>query len=181
MTLRRLIRPTLAFAGLGAALAAGVALAHPNRGAAVRCPGGGAMMGGGDQHADMRVFHYLLAHRSEIRRTVTEIPGGVETLTESDVPAVTARIQEHVAAMYRRMKETRPIHIRDPLFAELFRNADKITMQATNTAKGVRVKETSKDPGAAKLIQEHARVVTAFLANGHSEMMRDHPIPRAQD
>jgi hypothetical protein len=28
-----------------------------------------------------------------------------------------------------------------------------------------------------KLLQAHASVVSAFLANGHVEMMKDHPLP----
>lgn len=135
------------------------------------------MTGDDDHRADMQGFHYLLAHRAEIRRTVREVPGGVETLTESDVPAVAAQIQEHVAAMYRRMKEGRPIHARDPLFAEIFRHADRITMKIDHTATGLRVVETSQDPQVTRLIRRHAEVVSAFLANGHREMMTDHAVP----
>jgi hypothetical protein len=140
-----------------------------------RC-GGHGMMGGG-HHEDMQGIHTLFARRSEIRRTVNEVEGGVETVTESDTPAVAVQIQEHVASMYRRMKERRPIHARDPLFAELFRNADKITMTVEQTAKGVKVRETSSDPRVVRLIRRHAEVVSAFLANGHREMMRDHALP----
>jgi uncharacterized protein len=135
------------------------------------------MMGDPDQHTDMQGFHFLLDHRAEIRRTVTEVVGGVATLTESDTPAVAAQIQVHVSAMYRRMTEGRPIHSRDPLFAELFRNGDKIAMKTERTAKGLKVTETSDDPYVAKLIRSHAKVVSAFLKNGHPEMMKDHPLP----
>jgi uncharacterized protein len=119
----------------------------------------------------------LLAHRAEIRRTVKEIAHGVATRTESDNPEVASRIQEHVAAMYRRMKERRPIHQRDPLFAELFRNADRITVKTEKTAKGLEVTETADDPYVIKLIRSHAAVVSAFIKNGHREMMKDHPLP----
>jgi hypothetical protein len=146
-------------------------------------PGPHGMMGGGrhhdgaGHHQDMQGIHALFAHRSEIRRTVKEISGGVEAVTESETPAVAAQIQEHVASMYRRLEERRPIHARDPLFAELFRNADKITMKIEHTAKGVKVRETSTDPRVVRLIRRHAEVVSAFLANGHREMMRDHALP----
>jgi hypothetical protein len=139
-------------------------------------PGGHGMMGGG-HHQDMQGIHVLFAHRSEIRRTVREIAGGVETVTESETPAVAVQIQEHVANMYRRLEERRPLHARDPLFAELFRNADKITMKVEHTAQGVKVRETSIDPRVVRLIRRHAEVVSAFLANGHREMMRDHAVP----
>jgi uncharacterized protein len=155
----------------------GVVLAQPRHGGPARPGHGHGMMDEGDHHADMQGFMFLLAHREEIRRTVKEVAGGVETVTESDVPEVAAGIQDHVAAMYRRLKEGRPIHVRDPLFAELFRRAEKITMKTEKTPKGLKVRETSRDPYLAKLIRSHAAVVSAFLRNGHSEMMKNHPLP----
>ncbi len=149
----------------------------PGRGS---CPGGGRgqmTMRDADHGKDHADFMFLLDHREDIRRTVTMRKDGVETVTESDDPAVTERIRVHVAAMYSRLDEGRPIHARDPLFAEIFRNHDKIDMTMENTEKGLRVVETSKDPYVAKLIQQHARVLDAFLANGHEEVMKNHALP----
>ena len=167
---------TVVIAGTGAAT---VALAHPRSsagtGPACRGPGMGAGMGQGGGHgADMMGIHFLFAHRDSIARTVTEIPGGVQTLTESDDPAVTAQVQEHVQAMYARLKEGRPINARDPLFAALFRNADKIDVRIEKTAKGLRVSETSTDAEVVDLIRRHAKVVSLFIANGMPEMMKTH-------
>jgi uncharacterized protein len=170
-------------ASLLAVLAAGgFALAQGHHGGrGTRGAGGhGAGMMDRDHHADMQVFHYLFSHRADIRRTVRSIAGGVETLTESDDPQVAAKIRVHVDAMYKRMKESRPIHTRDPLFLELFRHADKIDMKVESTAKGLKVKETSADPYVADLIRSHAQVVSAFLENGHGEMMKGHPLPAAR-
>lgn len=137
-----------------------------------------AMDEGDESHAeDMEVFHFLLDHRDAIRRDVRELPDGIESVTESDDPEVAAVIREHVAAMYRRVKENRPIHARDPLFAEIFRHSDAIEMEMTATAKGLRVKETSADPYVAELIKAHAKVVDAFMENGHMEMRKNHPLP----
>ena len=130
--------------------------------------------GAGD---DMLVFHQLFAYRAEITRQVVMRPDGVETLTESSNPAAARLLQTHVASMLARVKEQRPIHRRDPLFAEVFRHADKIEAKLELTAGGVRVVETSRDPYVARLIQAHAEVVTAFIKNGHSEMMKNHPVP----
>jgi hypothetical protein len=69
---------------------------------------------------DRDVFHFLLDHRTDIRRTVKKMDKGVETLTESDKPDVAAKIQEHVVAMHKRIKEGKGIHLRDPLFADIF-------------------------------------------------------------
>lgn len=127
--------------------------------------------------ADMELFHFLLDHRKEITRSVTNLPNGIETLTESDNPQVTGKLHAHVASMYKRVEEKRPIHARDPLFAEIFRNTDKITMKLEKTQKGVRVIETSEDPYVAKLIQAHAEVVNLFLKNGRTEMRKNHALP----
>ena len=81
--------------------------------------------------------------------------------------------------MLARVKERRPIHQRDPLFAELCKNADRIEARHELTTGGVRVIETSKDAYVVKLLHAHAEVVSAFLANGRSEMMKNHPVPPA--
>lgn len=163
---------------LGAAFALSSAVA-----ASPRCPHGRQghdRPSQGDQSgrgADMQTIHALFGRRADIKRTVTAIEGGVETLTESHDPGIAEAIRQHVSGMYRRLKDQRPIHARDPLFAELFRNAGKIELAMEATAHGLRVTETSKDPYVVKLIRAHADVVTAFLKNGHSEMMRTHDVP----
>jgi hypothetical protein len=125
----------------------------------------------------MQLFQELLNHRAQITRQVTTRADGVETLTESDDPGVAKLIQAHVGSMSARVTEARPIHQRDPLFREVFRNADRIQMRYETTEKGVRVVETSTDPYVVKLIQAHADVVSAFITNGRSEMMKDHGVP----
>ena len=128
---------------------------------------------------DRDTFHYLLGHREAIQRKVTKIPEGVETVTESDDPEVAATIQRHVESMHKRLQEGRPIHLRDPLFAAVFANAQKIKMKVEPTEKGVRVVETSDDPYVAKLIQAHAEVVNLFVAHGFAEVPRNHSVPES--
>jgi hypothetical protein len=135
------------------------------------------MMGDPAHAADMQVFHQLFDHRREITRHVLLRQDGIETVTESTNPEVTRLLQTHVVSMLARVKDGRPIHRRDPLFAELFRYTERIDARHELTAGGVRVVETSQDPYVAKLIQAHAEVVSAFIANGRSEMMKNHPLP----
>ncbi|MCA9189626.1 MAG: hypothetical protein KDA99_28580 [Planctomycetales bacterium] len=127
--------------------------------------------------ADRDVFHFLLTNHEKIRRTVEETPQGVVTVTESDDPEVTAKIQEHVDAMHVRLEKPSPIRMPDPLFAAIFRNADKVTMTWEDTEHGVRVTETSEDPYVVLLIQAHAKVVSGFVASGFDEAHRSHPAP----
>lgn len=127
--------------------------------------------------ADRELFHELLEHRDDIRREVKKTDQGVETLTESEKPEVTAAIQKHVVSMEKRVKEKRPIHLRDPLFAEVFRHTDKIKFVYEKTGKGIRVTETSEDVYVVKLIQAHADVVSLFIKNGFDEVRRNHELP----
>ena len=139
--------------------------------------GGQGMMGDSAHAADMQVFHHLFDHRTEITRHVLKLDNGIETVTESANPAVTRLLQTHVESMLARVKEGRPVHRRDPLFAELFRYVDRIDARHELTARGVRVVETSQDGYVVKLLQAHADVIGAFIANGRPEMMKDHPLP----
>jgi hypothetical protein len=139
--------------------------------------GPGGMRGGPGQMADMGLIHELLDNGDKVRRTVTLRDDGVETLTESDDPAFVTKIRAHVGAMYARIDEGRPIHMRDPLFREIFANVSRIEMKHEATEKGVRVIETSSDPYVVKLIQAHAEVVSRFIRNGRAEAMQNHDVP----
>lgn len=133
-------------------------------------------MGGGNSK-DMATIHELLGQNKLIKRKVTKLKDGVETLTESKDPEVARLIQEHAFAMQKRMKEGRRIRQWDPLFAELFDHHTLIAMTVTKTKQGVTVKETSKDPYAVTLIQWHAEGVTGFVKEGMAGMHKEHPAP----
>ena len=153
--------------------------------AAPRGPGRGRGMGlgrgpGVDMRADQDVFHYLLEHHAQIRRSVKQLDDGVETLTESDNPEVAGKIQEHVASMHKRVKEGRGLRFWDELFVTLFDNYKQITMVVEDTDHGVRVRETSNVPFVARLIQAHAEVVSLFVKRGFDEAHENHPVPVAQ-
>jgi uncharacterized protein len=155
--------------GLAAAAVVGLAtavFAHPGG----MCGGG---MGSG-HGGDMGGIHALFANRYQIHRTVAQIQGGVRTTTEADDPAVAAQLREHVQSMYARLKDGRSINARDPLFAAIFENADKIHVKIENTPKGLTVTETSDEPAVVALIRRHAEVVGLFIENGMHEMMRTH-------
>jgi hypothetical protein len=126
---------------------------------------------------DRETFHFLLANHKDIRRSVVKLERGVETVTESDRPDVAKKIQEHVPAMYARLKSGSGVRYWDPLFAEAFRHGKKMTMEITNTPKGVKVVETSDDPKIAKIIQAHADVVSKFVERGFAEAQKAHTVP----
>ncbi len=148
--------------------------------ATVRRPGRGRGMGRGpgpEMRADQDVFHFLLDHHAEIRRSVKRLDNGVETLTESDNKDVAAKIQEHVASMHGRVKEGRGLRFWDELFVAIFKKYDQIQMTVEKTEKGVKVVETSDDKAVVLLIQAHAEVVSQFVAHGFDEAHKNHPVP----
>ena len=133
-----------------------------------------------DRDADMALFHELLDKRQDIKREVKNFPNGSETVTVSDKLELAKKIQEHAEAMHRRVKEGRGIHLRDPLFAALFREYRKIEMTVERIERGVKVTETSADAHVAKLIQAHAAVVSKFIKLGHEEVRKNHPVPERE-
>ncbi len=139
----------------------------------------GGMGMGGNQPQDMKTIHALFDDHKKITRTIKKLDNGIETITESDDPKVQALIKEHVATMYKRLANKQPMRTWDPLFAALFKHADKIKMEMTTTAKGIRVVETSDDLYVIKLIQSHAEGVSEFVKEGMSSMHKEHPLPDA--
>jgi hypothetical protein len=126
----------------------------------------------------MATIHALMADHAAIERRVVDVPGGVETWTESADPAVAARIRTHVREMAARLDDGRPMRRWDPLFAELFAHADAVTLEIEDTPRGVRVVETSRDPQVALLIRQHARRgVSEFVERGMDRMHEPTPLP----
>jgi hypothetical protein len=63
------------------------------------------MMGEG---GDMNIIHQLFAHRSQIHRTVTEIPHGIQAVTESDDRDMVDVIREHAGEINGFVEEGMP-------------------------------------------------------------------------
>lgn len=126
---------------------------------------------------DRDTFHFLLENHAAIKRTVKKLDNGVETVTESDKPEVAKKIQEHVPAMYERLKSGNGVRYWDPLFAEAFQHGKKMKMTIENTKTGVKVVETSDQADVVKIIQAHAEVVSKFVEKGFDEAHKEHPVP----
>jgi hypothetical protein len=127
---------------------------------------------------DKATFESLVESHSKIRRTIKQLFDGVDTITESDDPAIVALIKEHVPAMYARLKSGRIVHEVDPLFKELFKNGSKIDQRIILTDKGVEVIEMSNDPYVVKLIKAHAASVNDLVKDGMAAFMKLHKLPK---
>jgi hypothetical protein len=144
-------------------------------------PGAGHPMGGpmaaGVQHddafrADMSLVHDMLANHESIKRTVTNLPDGIRTVTESDDPAVAQTIRTHVASMEQRLRDGREFNLFSPTIPVLFANRDKIKTAVVLTDKGALLVQTSEDPKVVTALQEHAEEVSELARDGMAAMMR---------
>jgi hypothetical protein len=140
--------------------------------------GRGPRAGQGPPWAHHEAIHALLDNHEAIERSVRVLDDGVVTVTTSDDPAITEKIRLHVRQMEQRMKSGHGLRWWDPVFAELFRNHDKVRMEIEEVPGGVRVRETSDDPDVVLLIHQHAlRGVSEFVEDGHARARQETPLP----
>lgn len=122
--------------------------------------------------ADMALVHNLVMNHNSIRRTVTNLPNGIRTVTESDDPQVAQAIKAHVASMSQRLKDGREFNIFSPTLPVLFENRDKIQSVVEVTEQGSIVTRTSADAAVVAALQAHAAEVTELVQEGPVAMMR---------
>ena len=122
--------------------------------------------------ADMGLVHELLFGHDKIKRTVTRLPDGIKTVTESDDPQVARAIKAHVASMSGRLQDGREFNIFSTTLPVIFDNADKIESVVEMTDKGSGVTRTSTDAKVVAALQSHAGEVTELVQNGMAGMRR---------
>lgn len=162
--------------GLGAAVAV---FAHPGgMGPGMMGQGMGGPMMGRMQHNDasfaddMRLVHAMLFDHDKIKRTVTNLPDGIRTVTESDDPGVARAIAAHVSSMEKRLKDGKIFNLFSPTLPVLFENRDKIKTVVESTDRGSTVTQTSGDPKVVAALQAHALEVSELARDGMAAMMR---------
>jgi hypothetical protein len=149
-------------------------------------PGGmkgmSGMMGKSHDSATMALMmgsHELVMNHDRIKRTVTNLPNGVRTVTESDDAHVAALIKEHVAISVQRVQkgDDPQLPMETPALHSLFTNNDKIHTTREVTAKGVVVVQTSDDSSTVAALQKHASEVSELVVGGmaamHASMMKN--------
>jgi hypothetical protein len=169
-----------AVAGLGLVIAA--AFAHPGgMGPRMMMQGKGGPMGGpmAMQHADasfhddMQLVRAMLFDHEKIKRSVTNLPDGIRTVTESGDPAVARAIKAHVASMEKRLNEGRIFNLFSPTLPVLFENKDKIKTVVRMTDKGAIVTQSTPDMKVVAALQAHALEVDELARDGMAAMMRN--------
>jgi hypothetical protein len=163
--------------GMGHGMMGGAGMRH---GMGPGTMGPGMMMGGHGsatptEHAEIRD---LFLKHDRIKRTVTNLPDGIRTVTESDDPELARVIISHVTGMGERVNAGRDpnLPIESEALHRIFRDKDKMKSTYETTAKGVIVVQTSTDPETVAALQKHAAEVSEFAARGmpgaHEAMMR---------
>ncbi len=133
---------------------------------------GGMQVGDPAFSADMQLVHSMLGAHDSIKRTVTNLPDGIRTVTESDDREVAQTIKAHVASMQQRLDEGRIFNLFSPTLPVLFANRDKIKTTVETTQNGVIVAQTSADAAVVAALQEHAVEVSELARDGMLAMMR---------
>ena len=184
--MKRTVKITL---GIAAVLVAGLAVAAAVRpgmgpgtmmhgmapGMMMRGMGGPlAAAGQGDAafSADMQLVHGMLLSHDAIRRTVTKLPNGIRTVTESGDPQVAQLIKAHVGSMEKRLKEGRIFNLFSPTLPVLFEHKDDIKTAVETTETGVVVTQTSGNAKVVAALQAHAAEVSELARDGMPAMMR---------
>ena len=122
--------------------------------------------------ADMDLVHALVVNNDKIRRTVTNLPNGIKTVTESDDPQTAQAITAHVASMSQRLQDGREFNIFSTTLPVLFENKDKIRTTVSVTPRGSVVTQTSGDAKVVAALQAHATEVTELVQEGMVAMRR---------
>ncbi len=122
--------------------------------------------------ADMGLVLELLANNDKIMRSVTNLPDGIRTLTESDDPQVAQAIKAHVADMDQRLQDGREFNIFSLNLPVLFANREKIVSKVEVTERGSIVTQTSTDAKVVAALQAHASEVTGLVQEGMVAMRR---------
>jgi len=139
------------------------------------------MMGMSHDSATMALMagsHQLVMNHDRIKRTVTNLPNGVRTVTVSDDPRVAALIKEHVATTVARVEkgDDPGLPIETPALHAIFRSSGKVHTSADTTARGIVVVQTSDDSATVAALQQHASEVSALVEGGmaamHESMMK---------
>jgi hypothetical protein len=138
--------------------------------------GRGGMMGGAGMDstnsAVMRVVHELMTNHDKLRRSVTNLPNGVYTITESDDAEMVRQIKAHVAGtggfVAKGVDPNLPMST--PALHGVLKNGTRINRVVQETATGVVVTETSADSTTVALLQAHAAEITDLVKRGMAAM-----------
>ncbi len=124
--------------------------------------------------AQMRDIHDLFLNHDRITRTVTNLPDGIRTVTESADPRIAQLLKHHVASMRERVDsgDDPGLPIESEALHSIFQNYEKVQTTVETTTAGIVVTQTSRDQASVAALQQHASEVTDFVKDGMAAMHR---------
>lgn len=136
------------------------------------------MMAAGHDGGIMTGVHEMLMGHEQLTRSVTVLPDGLKTVTESADPRLAQLIKDHVtvsnAQVARGVDPCLPME--SDALRDIFNYQAEIRTTVEPTAAGIVVTQTSSNPTAVAALQQHAAEVTRFVKDGmaamHAAMMK---------
>jgi hypothetical protein len=121
----------------------------------------------------MSLIHDLVVNHDKITRTVTNLPDGIRTVTESDDPRIALGIKEHVRTMAEALADAKDpaLPIASAALRTIMQNGALIQTRTDTTSRGVIVIQTSTDSATVTALQQHA-VEVSELVKGGMEALR---------
>jgi hypothetical protein len=103
-----------------------------------------------------------------LKRTVTNLPDGIRTVTTSSDKKVMENLISHVSGMINRVEEKNDpkIFIQSPTLDIFFARGERIKSDIQVTDEGIVVVQTSDDPEIVSALQVHAAEVSAMAERG---------------
>jgi hypothetical protein len=129
--------------------------------------------------AQMGDIHELFINHDRITRTVTNLPDGIRTVTESADPRIAQLLTNHVTSMGQRVETGNDpgLPMESQALRSIYRNYEKIHSTFQPTPTGIVVVQTSTDQETVAALQQHASEVTDFVKDGmaamHAAMMKN--------
>ena len=129
--------------------------------------------------AQMGDIHALFINHDRITRTVTNLPNGIRTVTESADPRIAQLLKDHVTQMGQRVETGNDpgLPIESPALRLIYRNHARSTPRLSRrrqASSSFRRRPTQETVAA---LQQHASEVTDFVNDGmaamHAAMMKN--------
>ncbi len=120
------------------------------------------------------IIHYLASHHDEFNRKVTITNDGYEAITTTDNAELVKKLHSHFKYMKSRMERKAIVRRWDPAFIELADYYDKLEVEIEFLDNGLKVIVTGRTQEAARVAQNHAKIVNEFIKEGLPAVEKPH-------
>jgi hypothetical protein len=137
--------------------------------------GGRGGMGGPIPEEQRTIIHELAENHKKLIRKVKMTKSGYVATTTSEDKMLVEKLKTHFRYMKKRLDSGAMVRRWDPAYAEMTDYYDQLKVAVEELPKGLKVTITGKNAKAAKVAQNHAKIVTKFVKRGPDELHKEHP------